>query len=84
MPRRLPDPAPAPLEAFCSSFDDDFRAVNQRNAFRRYLEGLLLPGRAEQNAHRAGQRRADPWESSDRACGGCNGSSRSRVGLWRR
>lgn len=43
MTRRPVDPTSVPLEAYCQRFDDDFRTVNQRNAFRRYLEGLLLP-----------------------------------------
>lgn len=47
MSRRPADPAPVPLEVFCQQFDDDFRTVNQRTAFRRYLEGFPLP--AERN-----------------------------------
>jgi hypothetical protein len=47
MSRRPAEPAPAPLEAYCQQFDDCFRTVNQRTAFRRYLAGLLLP--AERN-----------------------------------
>ncbi len=48
MTRRLPvDPAPGPLEGFAARFDDLFRARAQREGFRRYLEGLLLP--AERN-----------------------------------
>jgi hypothetical protein len=44
MPRRhAATPAPGPLEAYAQSFDDLFRKVNQRQAFRRYLAGLLLP-----------------------------------------
>lgn len=43
MSRRPAEPAPAPLEAYCQQFDDCFRTVNQRTAFRRYLEGVLLP-----------------------------------------
>ena len=48
MTRRLPvPPAPGPLEAYCKSFDPLFTQRNQRDGFRRYLEGLLLP--AERN-----------------------------------
>ena len=48
MTRRYPvSPAPGPLEDYAQSFDDLFRARAQRHAFRRYLEGLLLP--AERN-----------------------------------
>ena len=36
-------PAPGPLETFAQEFDALFSKVNQRIAFRRYLEGLLLP-----------------------------------------
>lgn len=36
-------PAPAPLEAYTHPFDGLFAKLNQRNSFRRYLEGLLLP-----------------------------------------
>ena len=42
MSRRLPVPtAPGPLESYASSFDDLFNKRNQRDTFRRYLEGLL-------------------------------------------
>jgi DDE superfamily endonuclease len=46
--RRYPvSPAPGPLEDYAACFDDLFGARAQRHAFRRYLEGLLLP--AERN-----------------------------------
>ena len=35
--------APAPLEEYAAQFDDLFAQRSQREAFRRYLEGLLLP-----------------------------------------
>src|SRR5579872_7268093 len=48
MTRPLPvPPAPGPLETYCAQFDPLFRQHNQRDRFRRYLEGLLLP--AERN-----------------------------------
>jgi SRSO17 transposase len=48
MTRRYPvSPAPGPLEDYAARFDDLFGARAQRHAFRRYLEGLLLP--AERN-----------------------------------
>jgi hypothetical protein len=44
MTRRLPaTPAPGPLESFAQKFGDLFAKLNQRESFRRYLEGLLLP-----------------------------------------
>ena len=36
-------PSPEPLEAYAEHFDDLFEKSNQREEFRRYLEGLLLP-----------------------------------------
>ncbi len=48
MTKRYPvSPAPGPLEEYAERFDDLFGARAQRHAFRRYLEGLLLP--AERN-----------------------------------
>ena len=48
MTKRLPTtPAPAPLEAYAAEFDELFGQRSQREGFRRYLEGLLLP--AERN-----------------------------------
>src|SRR3954447_20922067 len=44
MTKRLPaEPAPGPLEDYARGFDDLFGARAQREGFRRYLEGLLLP-----------------------------------------
>src|SRR6266487_1881407 len=36
-------PAPEPLEAYAGHFDELFGKSNQREGFRQYLEGLLLP-----------------------------------------
>jgi hypothetical protein len=48
MTQRLPvPPAPGPLEAYSQQFDPLFDQRNQRDGFRRYLEGVLLP--AERN-----------------------------------
>lgn len=41
--RRAITPAPEPLEAYVRHFDDLFGKSNQREEFRGYLEGLLLP-----------------------------------------
>ncbi len=41
--RKPATPAPGPLEAYAAHFDPLFGKRNQRDAFRRYLEGLLLP-----------------------------------------
>src|SRR5438270_13837145 len=41
--RREISSAPEPLEAYARHFDDLFGKSNQREAFRWYLEGLLLP-----------------------------------------
>lgn len=35
--------APGPLEDYAARFDDLFASRAQREGFRRYLEGLLLP-----------------------------------------
>lgn len=41
--RREITPAPEPLEIYSKQFDELFDKSNQREEFRRYLEGLLLP-----------------------------------------
>lgn len=45
--KRETTPAPGLLETFAQEFDSLFTRWNQRECFRRYLEGLLLP--AERN-----------------------------------
>jgi SRSO17 transposase len=48
MTKRLPvAPSPGPLEGYAARFDGLFRARAQREGFRRYLDGVLLP--AERN-----------------------------------
>ena len=41
--RRPCAPAPGPLEAYAVQFDDLFGVLAQRESFRAYLQGLLLP-----------------------------------------
>lgn len=41
--RRAIPTAPGPLETYAQHFDDLFGKSNQREGFRQYLEGLLLP-----------------------------------------
>lgn len=59
MPKRqAATPAPGPLEAYAAAFDDLFERRNAREAFRRYLEGLLLP--AERNKTLTALANAEP------------------------
>lgn len=59
MSRRLAvEAAPGALETFTKSFDDLFERRNQRDSFRRYLEGLLLP--SERNKTLTGLANAEP------------------------
>ena len=54
---RLPaDPASGQLEDYAIHFDDVFATLAQRQAFRRYLEGLRLPAERK-DADRPGQHR---------------------------
>jgi DDE superfamily endonuclease len=66
MTRRLPvRPAPGPLEEYARRFDDLFgRARAQREGFRRYLEGLLLP--AERNKTLTALANTEPVEGAQR------------------
>ncbi len=50
--------APLPLEAYAARFDDLFAQRSQREGFRRYLEGLLLP--AERNTTLTGLANTEP------------------------
>src|SRR5215217_9057558 len=71
MTKRLPAaPAPAPLEDYAARFDDLFATLAQRQAFRRYLQGLLLP--AERNKTLTalpGQHRAGGWGATQGSAG---------------
>jgi SRSO17 transposase len=59
MPKRQPaTPAPGPLEDYATACDDLFERRNAREAFRRYLEGLLLP--AERNKTLTALANAEP------------------------
>jgi hypothetical protein len=65
MTKRYPvSPAPGPLEDYAQSFDDLFGARSQRHAFRRYLEGLLLP--AERNKTLTGLANTEPVVGAQR------------------
>jgi SRSO17 transposase len=50
--------APEPLEAYIQPFDNLFEKWNQREGFRRYLEGLLLP--TERNKTLTGLANTEP------------------------
>jgi SRSO17 transposase len=65
MTKRLSvSPAPGPLEDFSARFDDLFRARAQRESFRRYLEGLLLP--AERNKTLTALANTEPLKGAQR------------------
>ncbi len=52
------NPAPEPLEAYVEYFDELFGKSNQREGFRRYLEGLLMP--TERNKTLTGLANTEP------------------------
>lgn len=56
--RRAIATTPEPLEAYAQSFDDLFAKSNQRDEFRHYLEGLLLP--TERNKTLTGLANTEP------------------------
>src|SRR5262249_48987044 len=56
--RQAAAPAPGPLESYAQQFDDLFERRNAREAFRHYLEGLLLP--AERNKTLTALANAEP------------------------
>jgi hypothetical protein len=85
MTRRLPvSPSPGPLEEYATRFEDLFRSRAQREGFRRYLEGLLLP--AERNKTLTALANTEPVTGAQRkeAQRACNGSSPSPGGTPRR
>ena len=63
--RREVIPAPGLLEAFAREFDPLFTKWNQREGFRRYLEGLLLP--AERNKTLTGLANTAPGTGAQEA-----------------
>ena len=56
--RQVIPPSPRPLEAYVEHFDHLLGKRNQREGFRRYLEGLLLP--AERNKTLTGLANTEP------------------------
>lgn len=63
MSRRLPvPPAPGPLETYARAFDGLFSHRSQRDQFRRYLEGLLLP--SERNKTFTGLANTEPGKGA--------------------
>ncbi len=63
--RREAAPAPGLLEAFAQEFDRLLTKWNQREGFRRYLEGLLLP--AERNKTLTGLANTTPGAGAQEA-----------------
>jgi hypothetical protein len=85
MTKRLPaTPAPGPLEDYAARFDDLFGTLAQRQAFRRYLEGLLLPD--ERNKTLTALANTEPVVGAQRKAWrrACSGSFRSQHGTPRR
>ena len=78
MTRRLPvASSPGPLEDYALRFDDLLRARAQREGFRRYLEGLLLPAERNKtlttlaNTERPGLERLPGEDRHSGWCGRC-------------
>src|SRR5687768_3250044 len=57
-------PIPEPLDAYAARFDDLFSRANQRQGFRQYLAGLLLP--AERNKTLTALANAEPVVGAQR------------------
>ncbi len=57
-------PIPAPLETYAAQFDELFTRASQRQAFRQYLAGLLLP--AERNKTLTALAHAEPVVGAQR------------------
>ena len=64
--RKAAPPAPEPLEAYATQFDALFSKLNQRVAFRQYLQGLLLP--TERNKTLTALANTTPTLDAQRAC----------------
>jgi SRSO17 transposase len=62
--RKPVEPAPGPLEDYAARFDDLFANRAQRQGFRRYLEGLLLPD--ERNKTLTGLANTEPVAGAQR------------------
>jgi hypothetical protein len=73
------DPAPGPLEGYSARFDDLFDTVAGRRAFRRYLEGLLLPTERHEPLT-APAKTEPPLGGSERKRKACDGSYPSPAG----
>src|SRR5262245_49882982 len=56
--RQEATPVPGLLEDYCQGFDGLFSKVNQREGFRQYMVGLLLP--AERNKTLTGLANSEP------------------------
>jgi hypothetical protein len=63
--RQAAMPAPGLLEAFAQAFDPLWTKLNQREGFRRYLEGLLLP--TERNKTLTGLANTEPGVGAQEA-----------------
>ena len=84
-------PIPDPLEAYAAQFDDLFSRASQRQAFRQYLAGLLLP--AERNKTLTALANAEPVVGAQRPAAqrlamvpqrvdlGCGGGHRAAAGV---
>ncbi len=86
MTRRLPvAPSPAgPLEEYAARFDDLFRRARaQRESFRRYLEGLLLPAERNKTLTALAKTPSPSRGRNARRPKACSGSSPSPGGTQR-
>src|SRR6266704_352549 len=73
-------PAPEPLEAYARHFDALLGKSNQREGFRHYLEGLLLP--SERHKTLTGLVNTEPMVGAQLpGRKSCNGFSRSQTGM---
>jgi hypothetical protein len=82
--RKPVEPAPGPLEDYARRFDDLLANRAQRQGFRRYVEGLLMPEERNKTLT-ALANTANRWlEPSARKLRVCSGFSRSRTGIPRR